>query len=75
MLLYNTNAGLSILEKLHVPVGSYSSGFKENELRRLLVRAGAVRFLRNESKEEMWCLVKKLPEFYAKEKEKRNKKK
>jgi hypothetical protein len=51
------------------------AGFEEDELRRLLVRAGAVRFLRNEDKEEMWCLVKNLPEFYAKEKEKRNKKK
>lgn len=43
------------------------AGFEEDELRRLLVRAGAVRFHRNEDKEEMWCLVKNLPEFYIKE--------
>jgi hypothetical protein len=49
------------------------AGFEEDDLRRLLVRAGAVRFHRTEDNEEMWCLVKKLPEYYAKEKEKRKK--
>jgi hypothetical protein len=48
------------------------AGFEEDELRRLLVRSGAVRFLRKENNEEMWCLVKNLPEYYAREKEKKN---
>lgn len=48
-------------------------GFEENELRRLLVRSGAVRFIRKEDNEEMWCLVERLPEHYAREKEKREK--
>ena len=49
------------------------AGFEEEELRRLLVRSGAVRFFKSENGEEMWCLVEKLPEYYAREKEKRAK--
>ncbi len=51
------------------------AGFKEDELRRLLVRAGAVRFVSKEDKKEWWCLVSRLPEYYAREKEKRAKNK
>lgn len=47
------------------------AGFKKQELRRLLVRAGAVRFFKRENNKEMWCLVDNLPEFYKKEREKR----
>ncbi len=46
-------------------------GFEENELRRILVRAGAVRFIRkDESKKEYWCLVERLHEKYKRDKEK-----
>jgi len=45
-------------------------GFEEEKLRRILVRAGAVRFIRDKSQEEYWCLVKRLPEKYKKDKEK-----
>lgn len=42
-------------------------GFEEEELRRILVRAGAVRFIRKDSQEEFWCLVERLPEKYKKD--------
>jgi len=47
-------------------------GFEANEVRRILVRAGAVRFIRKDvkpgEKDEFWCLVERLPEKYAKDK-------
>lgn len=51
------------------------AGFEEDELRRLLVRSGAVRFHKKEDNEEMWCLVERLPELYARDKERREKEK
>ena len=46
-------------------------GFEEDEIRKILVRAGAVRFIRkDETKREFWCLVERLPEKYKKDKEK-----
>lgn len=43
-------------------------GFEENEVRRLLVRAGAVCFIRKNDNREFWCLVERLPEKYRKDK-------
>jgi hypothetical protein len=34
-------------------------GFEEKELRKILLRAGAVRFEKKESKEELWGLLEK----------------
>lgn len=45
-------------------------GFEEEELRRLLVRAGAVRFIRKDNQKEFWCLVERLSEKYKGDKEK-----
>lgn len=45
-------------------------GFEEEELRKILVRAGAVRFIRKDDQKEFWCLVERLPEKYLKDKEK-----
>jgi hypothetical protein len=45
-------------------------GFEEDEIRRILVRAGAVRFIRKDTQKEFWCLVERLPEKYRKDKEK-----
>jgi hypothetical protein len=47
-------------------------GFDQEELRKILVRAGAVRFIREETQEEYWCLVSRLKEKYKND---RNKKK
>lgn len=44
-------------------------GFEEEELRKILVRAGAVRFIRKDDQKEFWCLVERLPEKYLKDKE------
>ena len=41
-------------------------GFQEEDLRKILVRAGAVRFFR-EDRSEWWCLVSRLPEKYKKD--------
>ena len=49
------------------------AGFEKDELRRLLVRAGAVRFIRKSDNKEIWCLVKNLQEYYKREKAKGNK--
>ncbi|MGZ5491592.1 MAG: hypothetical protein ACXWE6_12760 [Nitrososphaeraceae archaeon] len=43
-------------------------GFEEEELRKILVRAGAVRFIRRDSQKEYWCLVERLQEKYNKDK-------
>lgn len=51
------------------------AGFDDDELRRLLVRSGAVRFLRKEDQKEMWCLVERLPEKYKRDEENRKAKK
>jgi hypothetical protein len=45
-------------------------GFEEEELRKILVRAGAVRFIRKDDQKEYWCLVERLPEKYSKDKAK-----
>ncbi len=42
-------------------------GFEEEELRKILVRAGAVRFIRKDDQKEFWCLVSRLPEKYNKD--------
>jgi hypothetical protein len=44
-------------------------GFEENELRKISVRAGAVRFIRKDNQKEFWCLVERLHEKYNKDKE------
>lgn len=44
-------------------------GFEDNELRKILVRAGAVRFIRKDNQKEFWCLVERLREKYKKDKE------
>ncbi len=44
-------------------------GFEEDELRRILVRSGAVRFIRKADQKEFWCLVERLHEKYEKDKE------
>ena len=56
-------------EHLHTKLG----GFDEEEVRRILVRSGAVRFIRKDTKKEYWCLVDRLPEKYAKDKLRREK--
>lgn len=43
-------------------------GFEEEELRKILVRSGAVRFIRKDDQKEFWCLVERLPEKYSKDK-------
>ncbi|MFH0896021.1 MAG: hypothetical protein V2A54_16430 [Bacteroidota bacterium] len=50
-------------------------GFDDTEIRRILVRAGAVRFIRKEDGVEFWCLVERLHEKYKRDKEKNEKKK
>lgn len=50
-------------------------GFEDDEVRKILVRAGAVRFIRPDDQEEFWCLVERLPEKYKKDRERANKKK
>ena len=45
-------------------------GFEEDELRRILVRAGAVRFIRKDDQTEYWCLVERLSEKYQKDAQK-----
>jgi len=47
-------------------------GFNDNEVRRILVRAGAVRFISKDSAKEFWCLVERLPEKYKKDREKKD---
>ena len=42
-------------------------GFEDDELRKLLVRAGAVRFFRDDIKNEWWCLYDRLNEKYNNE--------
>ncbi len=52
-------------------------GFTDDELRRILVRSGAVRFIRedekDESKREWWCHVDRLNEKYEKDRAKKKK--
>lgn len=43
-------------------------GFEEDDLRKILVRSGAVRFIRQDTQKEYWCLVERLPEKYSKDK-------
>lgn len=40
-------------------------GFDDDELRKILVRAGAVRNIRKDTGEEFWCLTSRLREKYG----------
>jgi hypothetical protein len=39
-------------------------GFEDDELRKILVRAGAIRVIRKDSQEEMWTLLARSQEFF-----------
>ncbi len=47
-------------------------GFSEAELRRILIRSGAVCFIReDDDKKEWWCHLDRLPEKYEKDRSKK----